>query len=201
MTKGSEVLESLDKLEECAYAMKDLPMSNWIDLAENEAELDLKIMDWVETIKLELFKGKQALLELKAIKEANHSEALKALDRNIVVIREKDYTIIEQTLLNAQELQKENQELIKKADCCLWKDCNKISQENQDLKRKYENRDYLYQNEVSKNGALAGKIFEKDLKIQKLEKAIKKAIELLFIDGKGTKKQVLNLLKEVLENE
>ena len=51
-----------------------------------------------------------------------------------------------------------------------------------------------------KNGNLAGKIFEKDLKIQKLEKAIKKAIELLSIDGEGTKKQVLNLLKEVLEN-
>ena len=35
----------------------------------------------------------------------------------------------------------------------------------------------------------------------RLEKAIKKAIELLSIDGKGTKKQVLNLLKEVLEND
>ena len=36
-------------------------------------------------------------------------------------------------------------------------------------------------------------------KNMRLEKAIKKAIELLSIDGKGTKKQVLNLLKEVLE--
>ena len=69
-SRGLEALESLDKLEECAYAMKDLPMSNWIDLANSEAELDLKIMDWVETIKLELLKGKQALLELKQIKEA-----------------------------------------------------------------------------------------------------------------------------------
>ena len=74
------------------------------------------------------------------------------------------YECLKQTLLKAQELEKENKELIKKADCCLWKDCNKISQENQELK-----------------------------------KAIKKAIELLSIDGKGTKKQVLNLLKEVLE--
>lgn len=49
---------------------------------------------------------KQALLELKAIKEAKPSEALKALDRNIVVIREKDYTIIEQALLKAQEQEK-----------------------------------------------------------------------------------------------
>ena len=24
--------------------------------------------------------------------------------------------------------------MIKKTDCCLWKDCNKISQENQELK-------------------------------------------------------------------
>ena len=119
-SRGLEALESLDKLEECAYAMKDLPMSNWIDLAENEAELDLKIMNWVETIKFELFKGKQALTELKAIKEVNPSEALKALDRNIVVIREKDYTIIEQALLNAQELQKENKVL--KACIKDWED-------------------------------------------------------------------------------
>lgn len=49
---------------------------------------------------------KQALTELKTIKEANPSEALKALDRNIVVIREKDYTIIEQALLKAQEQEK-----------------------------------------------------------------------------------------------
>ena len=40
------------------------------------------------------------------------------------------------------------------------------------MKRKYESHDFLYQNEVSKNGTLAGKIFEKDLKIQKLTKAI-----------------------------
>lgn len=35
---------------------------------------------------------------------------------------------------------------------------------------------------------------------QELKKVIKNAIELLSIDGKGTKKQVLNLLKEMLEN-
>ena len=87
-----------------------------------------------------------------------------------------DGICLKKTFERKWELQKENQELIRKADCCLWKDCNKISQENQDLKRKYENRDFLYQNEVSKNGNLAGKIFEKDLKIQKLEKAI----EILF---------------------
>lgn len=108
MTKGLEVLESLDKLEECAYAMKDLPMSNWIDLAENEAELDLKITDWVETIKLELFKGKQDLDRLEELEKEN------------------------------QELKEENQELIKKSDCCLWKECNKISQENAKLKNAIE---------------------------------------------------------------
>ena len=64
MSKG---LEALDKLEECAYAMKDLPMSNWIDLVENEAELDLKIMNWTEEIKFELFKGKQALDRLEKL--------------------------------------------------------------------------------------------------------------------------------------
>lgn len=38
-----------------------------------------------------------------------------------------------------EEFEKENQELIKKkADCCLWKDCNKISQENEKLKKAIE---------------------------------------------------------------
>ena len=209
MTKDLEVLEILDKLEECAYAMKDLPMSNWIDLAENEAELDLKIMDWVEAIKLELFKGKQALQRLEAIDNSNPSEALKYINGKIAdleddlqhytmvekdkckefYIREdlKQFTNIQQALLKAQELKKENQELIKKADCCLWKDCNKISQENQELK--------------DTNMKYAKLIDDFQVKNMRLEKAIKKAIELLSIDGKGTKKQVLNLLKEMLKNE
>lgn len=38
-------------------------------------------------------------------------------------------------------------------------------------------------------------------KNQELKKVIKNAIELLSIDGKGTKQQVIKLLKEVLENE
>lgn len=134
MTKDLEVLEALDKLEECAYAIEFLPMSNWIDLAENEAELDLKIMDWVETIKLELFKGKQALQRLEAIDNTNPSEALNYLN---IFINEMTYclehpkeyakgydkeifykykysfeTTIKQTLLKAQKQEKEN-ELLK----------------------------------------------------------------------------------------
>lgn len=38
-------------------------------------------------------------------------------------------------------------------------------------------------------------------KNQELKEVIKNAIELLSIDGKGTKQQVIKLLKEVLENE
>lgn len=38
-------------------------------------------------------------------------------------------------------------------------------------------------------------------KNQELKKVIKNAIELLSIDGKGTKQQVIKLLKEELENE
>ena len=207
MNKDLEALNSLDKLEECAYAMKDLPMSNWIDLANSEAELDLKIMDWAEEIKFELFKGKQALQRLETIDNANPSEALKYVNGKIAdleddlqhytmvekdkckefYIREdlKQFTNVQQALLNAQELEKENQELIKKADCCLWKECNKISQENQELK--------------DTNMKYAKLIDDFQTKNMRLEKAIKKAIELLSIDGKGTKKQVLNLLKEVLE--
>ena len=67
----------------------------------------------------------------------------------------------------------------------MWKDCNKISQENQELKDTNMKYAKLIDDFQSKN--------------MRLEKAIKKAIELLSIDGKGTKKQVLNLLEEVLE--
>ena len=115
----SEVFEALDKLEECAYAMKDLPMSNWIDLAENEVELDLKIMNWVETINFELFKGKQALLELKDIKEVNLGKAMESLeriDKEYATIENEEFKIcfntIKQTLLKAQKQEKEN-ELLK----------------------------------------------------------------------------------------
>ena len=107
--------------------MKDLPMSNWIDLAENEAELDLKIMDWVETIKIELLKGKQALTELKAIKEAKSSEAMESLeriDKEYATIEHEDFKIcfntIKQALLKAQEQEKENKVL--KACIKDWED-------------------------------------------------------------------------------
>ncbi len=46
---------------------------------------------------------KPALQRLETIEKVKPSEALRALDRNIVVIREKDYTIIQQALLKAQE--------------------------------------------------------------------------------------------------
>lgn len=87
----SEAMECLDKLEECAEGMKDLPLSNWIDLAENEAELDLKIMDWVETIKFELFKGKQALL--KAQEPKKYVDELKLVEKKLKaleIIKEKE---------------------------------------------------------------------------------------------------------------
>lgn len=42
-------------------------------------------------------------------------------------------------------------------------------------------------------------IEEQNKKIEKLENVIKQSIELLSIDGKGTKQQVIKLLKEVLE--
>ena len=46
-----------------------------------------------------------------------------------------DGICLKKTFERKWELQKENQELIKKADCCLWKDCNEISQENEKLKK------------------------------------------------------------------
>lgn len=96
MNKGLEALECSLKL----YKM--------VESAGNDNGFNLnEAWEYHETIK-------QVLLELKAIKEANPSEALKALDRNIVVIREKDYTIIEQALLKAQEQEKLLKVILKK---------------------------------------------------------------------------------------
>ena len=64
-----------------------------------------------------------------------------------------------------EELEKENRELIRKADCCMWLECNKISEEN-----------------------------------DKFKNAIQQAIELLAVDGKGTKQEVKKMLSEVVEN-
>ena len=78
-----------------------------------------------------------------------------------------------------ESLKKENQELAETLELYNEKFAGHervkadLIKENQELKRKYESHDFLYQNEISKNGTLAGKIFEKDLKIQKLENAIK----------------------------
>ena len=102
----------------------------------------------------------------------------------------------------------------------LQKSINELKKENQELKHKFERHDFLYQNEVSKNGFLAGKIFEKDLKIQKLKEVIKFLGEQLDLDvdlenhnlitEEGTigflnideeTMSILELLKEVLENE
>ena len=113
MNKGLEALNSLAKLEECAYAMKDLPMSNWIDLAENEAKSDLKIMNWTEESKFELFKGQRALQRLEEIDNAKPSEAMESLeriDKEYATIENEDFKIcfntIKQALIKAQEQEK-----------------------------------------------------------------------------------------------
>ena len=69
-----------------------------------------------------------------------------------------------------------------KFECLTYEELLKENQELKDTNTKY-----------------AKLIDDFQTKNMRLEKAIKKAIELLSIDGKGTKKQVLNLLKEVLE--
>ena len=48
----------------------------------------------------------QSLQRLESIDNAKPSEALRALDRNIVVIREKDFTIIQQALLKPDKNEK-----------------------------------------------------------------------------------------------
>lgn len=96
-------------MSKCLEALEcSLKLYKMVESAGNDNGFNLnEAWEYHETIK-------QALLELKAIKDANPSEALKALDRNIVVIREKDYTIIEQALVKAQEQEKVLKVILKK---------------------------------------------------------------------------------------
>lgn len=87
--KEADPSEALELLEECANGMKDLPKSNWSDLAEDQAELDLKIMDWVEVIKFGLFKGAQASLKVQELEKENESL------RDYIRDQQKDYDLLE----------------------------------------------------------------------------------------------------------
>ena len=55
----SEALNELEMLHDCSTAMQELPSSNWIEYAENEAELDLKLYFGYEHIKEALIKAQE----------------------------------------------------------------------------------------------------------------------------------------------
>ena len=153
--------------------------------------------------RLELLKNR-ALSDLDSIPTTAISICEKSNDEVM-----EAYETIKQALLNAQELEKENKELIKKADCCLWKDCNKISQENQELKDTNMKYAKLIDDFLTKNMRL-----EKALEILKdkfnfeLDKPIPNGLYPLVYENresgvprlaKGLSQQEYELLKEVLE--
>ena len=88
----------------------------------------------------------------------------------------KDYDIIKQALERLEKLEKENKEL-----------------KEQRLSLSLQLQDY----DLIKKITLPN-IFEEN---SNLINTIRKAIELLSVDGKGTKQEVKNLLKEVLKDE
>ena len=63
----------------------------------------------------------------------------------------------------------------------------KLKEENKDLKRRYNSHDFLYQNEVSQNGKLTGKILEKNLRIKELESKIQELEENLKTSMNGNR--------------
>lgn len=108
------------------------------------------------------------------------------------------FKTILQDLERLEELEKENRELIRKADCCMWIECNKISEENEELKdtiaKTYSEFGFSNLSDFRKE---VRKVF---IENQKLKNAIQQAIELLSVDGKGTKQQVKKMLSEVVKN-
>ena len=75
--------------------------------------------------------SKEALETLKSIKKFDGGDYYSLGDK-------KEFKIIRQDLDRLEKLEKENQELIKKTDCCMWHECNKISQENTKFKKVIE---------------------------------------------------------------
>ena len=65
----SEALEELEMLHDCSTAMQELPSSNWIEYAETEAELDLKLHFAYLDIKQSLIKSQEQEKVLEIIKE------------------------------------------------------------------------------------------------------------------------------------
>ena len=55
----SEALEKLEMLSDCAEAMKEAPSSNWIEYANNEAELDYQLWRAYEDLKSALLKAQE----------------------------------------------------------------------------------------------------------------------------------------------
>lgn len=82
-TNPSKVLEELEMLHDCSTAIQELPSSNWVEYAENEAELDLKLYFGYENIKQALLKAQEDKKKVEALKElfANHIELVVEKDR------------------------------------------------------------------------------------------------------------------------
>lgn len=67
----NEAMEELEMLHDCSTAIQELPSSNWVQYAENEAELDLKLYFGYENIKQALLKSQELEKVLEIIKEKN----------------------------------------------------------------------------------------------------------------------------------
>lgn len=57
--KSSEALEKLEMLSDCAEAIKETPSSNWIEYANSETELDLKLWMAYEDLKDYILKAQE----------------------------------------------------------------------------------------------------------------------------------------------
>lgn len=169
----NKILGLEDDYQHYTMVDKDKAKAHFIKLDIEEHQLILKDLEYLDSLKK--FFSDSHICEIKA--RFNEIECSSDKCDNCPLGFESGICL-KNTFKKKWELQKENQDLkvfvdayANARDELLIRNQN-LEKENQELRRKYESHDFLYQNEVSKNGTLAGKIFEKDLIIQKLTKVI-----------------------------
>ena len=106
----SEALEKLEMLSDCAVAMEEAPSSNWIEYAETEAELDLKLHFAYLDIKQSLIKSQEQEKVLEILFEKNVDIIMIRMSETL----DKYNRMIYKDNFNRKELTQEEFDLLKR---------------------------------------------------------------------------------------
>ena len=105
----SEALKKLEMLSDCAEAMKEAPSSNWVEYANSENELDLKLWMAYEDLKDYILKSQEQEKMFKIIKERQVNFSLLMISNNV-----EDYNFYIPYVEHKRCLTKEEFDLLKR---------------------------------------------------------------------------------------